>query len=311
MTTTRVVLGIDGGGTKTRCLVADLDGQVLGEGAAGPSNYQAVGLETAATNVRVAALLALAAANLTFDDVAAVCAGLAGAGRPEDKATLREAFDFFPPDTLQVVEDARIALAGALGGHPGAVVISGTGSIAFGVDADGNTVRAGGWGWVLGDEGSGFDIGRRALAAALAAADGTGPATSLGDRIATAWQLERLDQAIRRVYADVIQAKADLAALVPLVIAAAADGDPVAAALLEQAGRDLGVLAVAALRKLALPASAGLVAVTGGVLSGCATVREAMAASLEDRLPGTRLIDAVESPAEGAVRMALAAVAKV
>lgn len=302
----RVVLGIDGGGTKTRCLVADLAGQVLGEGLAGPANHHAVGVAGAAAAVMGAAQGALAAAGFALDDVGAVCAGLAGAGTVESQAAIAASLSFPAGTKVQVVPDARIALAGALGGKPGVTVISGTGSIAFGVDARGQTLRAGGWGFMLGDEGSGYDIGRRAIAAALAVLDGAGPATSLGPTICEAWGLERIEQVVPRVYGDVAAAKTQIAALVPRVIAVAAEGDAVAASLLAGAGRDLGALAAAVVRRLALPASVeALVAVTGGVLSGCAPVREAFRAALAELAPGARLIESEGGPAEGAVLMGL------
>ncbi|MDB4893831.1 MAG: hypothetical protein JWN15_93, partial [Firmicutes bacterium] len=165
----RIVLGIDGGGTKTRCLAADGAGCILGEGLAGPSNYQVLGMDGAVAAVMAAVAEALGVAGADLADVEAVCAGLAGVGRPEDHAVMTAALPFAAPVKLRVVPDAHIALAGALGGQPGAVVISGTGSIAYGIDAGGRTARAGGWGWLLGDEGSGSDIGKRAIMAALAA----------------------------------------------------------------------------------------------------------------------------------------------
>lgn len=303
----QVVLGLDGGGTKTRCLAADTSGRVLGEGLSGASNYQVVGLEAAAAAVRAAAEAALAAAGAHMSDVVAVCAGLAGVGRPEDQAAMREALAFFRPAKLEVVPDARVALAGALAGQPGVVVISGTGSIAFGLDQAGKTHRAGGWGWILGDEGSGYQIGRQALVAALAAQDGTGPATVLTERISDTWKLERLDQAIRRVYADLPQAKADMAALAPLVMAAAADGDAAAKEILARAGHDLGTVAAAVLRRLALPpGTPELVTIIGGVGNGSAVVRAALAERLAELAPGAQLIDAQEGPDRGAVRMAIA-----
>lgn len=307
MTAPQALLGIDGGGTKTRCLVADLTGQILGEGLAGPSNYQVLGLKDAATNVRAAVQAALAAAGLTLADVAAACAGLAGVARPEDHLAMKEALSLLLPAQIDVVEDARIALEGALGGSPGVVVISGTGSIALGLSTAGELVRVGGWGWLLGDEGSGYDIGHRALNAALAALDGVGSPTSLGERIMQAWQLERLDQIVGRVYQNLPQARVDVAGLVPLVMAAAAEGDDVAATILVKAGRDLGRLAATVLERLALPpALPRRVAVTGGVVTNSDIVREAMGASLSERFPQAAIMDCLRTPAEGAVAMAKA-----
>jgi N-acetylglucosamine kinase-like BadF-type ATPase len=298
----RIVLGIDGGGTKTRCLAADGAGRILGEGLAGPSNYQVLGTDGAVAAVMAAVAEALGVAGADLADVDAVCAGLAGVGRPEDHAVMTAALPFAGPVKLQVVPDARIALAGALGGKPGAVVISGTGSIAYGIDAGGRTARAGGWGWILGDEGSGYDIGKRAIMALLAAEDGTGPATALSAAICQAWGLERVEQVVPAVYGDLVAAKPRIASLVPVVIAAADAHDGVAAGLLAAAGRDLGGLAAAVLNRLALPDP--LVAVTGGVLSGCLAVRAAMAAALADLAPGARLVASAGSPAEGAVWLA-------
>jgi glucosamine kinase len=299
----RLVLGIDGGGTKTRCLVADRSGRILGEGLAGPSNHQVVGKERAAATVLAAVDQALAVADATLADVDVMVAGMAGVGRPEDQATVTEALALPPAVKLILVPDARVALAGALGGKPGAVLVSGTGSIAYGVDADGRTVRAGGWGWILGDEGSGFDIGRRAIAAALAELDGTGPATGLGEAICREFGLERLEQVVPRVYGDVAESRPRIAGLVPMVIAAAEQGDAVAGMILARAGRDLCVLATAVLRRLAIREP--LVTLTGGVLSGCRQVAEAMERDLADMVPGARLVESAGTPAEGAILMAL------
>ncbi|HEY3366852.1 MAG TPA: BadF/BadG/BcrA/BcrD ATPase family protein [Symbiobacteriaceae bacterium] len=303
----QAVVGIDGGGTRTRCLVADPSGTILGEGQAGPANYQVVGQQEAAANLRAAVQMALAAAGLTQSGVVAACAGLAGVSRPEDRPWMEAALSFLAPAPTQVVADARIALEGALGGAPGVVVISGTGSIALGMNAAGELVRAGGWGWLLGDEGSGYDIGRRALNAALAALDGTGLPTRLGERIMDAWQLERLNQVVNRVYQDLPRARVDIAGLVPLVMAAAAEGDAVATAILVKAGRDLGHTATVVLERLALPSGLPrLVAVTGGVVTGSAVVRGAMSAAVFEWLPEARVTDCLRSPAEGAVAMAAA-----
>ncbi|HWI50698.1 MAG TPA: BadF/BadG/BcrA/BcrD ATPase family protein [Symbiobacteriaceae bacterium] len=299
-----LLVGIDGGGTKTRCLVADMAGRILGEGHAGPSNYQAVGQQAATAALRSAVDAALAAAGGSLADVTAACAGLAGVARPEDRPVMLEALAFLAPARVELVTDARIALEGALGGAPGVIVISGTGSIAMGRNAAGELFRAGGWGWILGDDGSGFDIGRRAIAGALAALDGMGPATSLGERICAAWGLERLNQVVPRVYGDVAQSRPAIAALVPLVVQVASEGDTVAAAILDGAGRELGRLACAVLAKMQMPN--GLVAVTGGVVTGVPAVRAALEEALAGLAPGARVIDGLVSPAEGALLMARA-----
>lgn len=306
MTERLVVLGIDGGGTRTRCLVADLSGSVLGEGHGGPANALVVGRQTAVASLVEAVGQALQAAGRTPDDVRAVCAGLAGAGQREMQETLARALAAalaLPAGVpVQVVSDARVALAGALQGRPGAILIAGTGSIAYGLDDSGKLHRAGGWGWILGDEGSGFTIGRQALSAGLAALDGTGPATVLGDRICAAWKLRQLSEAVPRVYTDPSAARTEIAALVPLVVQAVGEGDAVAAEILARAGRDLAHLAAALLRRMAL--AEPLVATTGGVLNGVAAVRDELIRRLAELMPGARVVESAASPAAGAVLMA-------
>lgn len=309
------LLGIDGGGTNTRCLIADLDGKLLGEGRSGPSNYQSVGRERAAAHLQAAVEGALSAVGLTLaelgrDDagrprLAAVCAGLAGVGRPEDQPVARAMLAFLGDVPLITVSDARIAAAGALEGGPGVNLIAGTGSIAFGIRPDGQVVRAGGWGWILGDEGSGFAVGRAAIQAALAAQDGSAPATTLSAAICEAWQLERIDQTIGKVYADPVTARVEIAGLVPLVVAAAEAGDQAAQAILTQSGTELGGLAVTALRKLGLPEGAPrIVALTGSVATKVGLVRGELQAYLAEHAPGAQVIDPRRSPGEGAILMA-------
>lgn len=310
MASKQVLLGLDGGGTHTRCLVAELSGKVLSEGRGGPSNYMSVGRERAGEGLRAAISSALEAAGRSAGDVAAACLGLAGAGRPEDQAVIRSLLTFLEPAPIQIVSDGRIALAGAFDGGPGVIVIAGTGSSVFGLGPTGELLRAGGWGWLLGDEGSGYFLGRSALAAALSAQDETGPPTELGSRICRAWSIDRLEQALQRVYGDLHAAKAELAALAPVVFEAAAAGDLVAGGLLAQAGRDLAVQAASVLRRLGMTAmdergNPPGVALTGGVLSPGSQVALAFERNLAQQVPAARVVDCLGSPAEGAVRLAL------
>lgn len=310
MESRRVLLGLDGGGTRTRCLVADLSGKVLGEGRGGPSNYMSVGRERAGDGLRQAIDSALEQAGRSTADVAAACLGLAGAGRPEDQAVIRSMLAFLEPAPIQIVSDGRIALAGAFDGGPGVIVIAGTGSSVFGLGPGGELLRAGGWGWLLGDEGSGYFLGRSALAAALSALDETGPPTDLGARICRAWGIDRLEQALKRVYGDLHSAKTELAALAPIVFEAAGAGDSVARSLLSQAGRDLAVQAASVLRRLGMTGADPRenppgVAVTGGVMTPGSVVVEAFRQNLAELVPGARVVECLGSPAEGAVRLAV------
>ena len=170
---------MDGGQSGTTALIGDETGRVLGTGSGGPCNHAtaAEGRQKLVRAVSESVAAACAQAGLDAGTVcfAAACFGMSGG--PEDKQEiLRETL---PADVVVVTDDAVIALAGATAGEPGIVTIAGTGSIAFGRNAAGQTARVGGWGYIFGDEGSGFDIARQALRAALRAEEGWGPPTAL------------------------------------------------------------------------------------------------------------------------------------
>src|SRR5512145_422294 len=151
------IIGVDGGGTKTLALLADQNGKILARGVSGPSNYNAVGFETACVAIETAIT---AAHRAQSGEITVLCLGLAGAGRPDDGAKFHAwATERFPNTKIQVVSDAEILLAA--GAPTGAVLalICGTGSIVYGRTASSELLRAGGWGYLFGDEGSGFALG--------------------------------------------------------------------------------------------------------------------------------------------------------
>jgi N-acetylglucosamine kinase-like BadF-type ATPase len=175
MASMNCVLGLDGGGTKTKGVVCDERGHVLGSGTAGPSNYQVVSKEQVKASLAEAAARAIEAAGIERENVSAVCLGMAGLDSQTDYDViwcLLQEIDL--PGEVHLVNDAVVALAGATAGRPGVVVNAGTGAIAFGVNERGESRRASGWGHILGDEGSGYDIGRRGIIASLRAHDGRG-----------------------------------------------------------------------------------------------------------------------------------------
>src|ERR1700722_17070291 len=180
-------LGFDGGGTKTDCVLLDASGAVIGEGHGGAANPLRSGYEVAFSSLREAAVAALAAAHIGTKDVTAVCAGLAGAGR---RSVMRRIMVFlsqeFPRALTQVMTDYEVTLETAAGAGAGVVLIAGTGSVAFGRNSAGQTARAGGFGPWIGDEGSAFDIGRRAVSAVARARDADAPATVLAEMISAA-----------------------------------------------------------------------------------------------------------------------------
>jgi N-acetylglucosamine kinase-like BadF-type ATPase len=241
LTANGYVLGIDGGGTKTLGVIADLDGRPLFSAAGGTSNPQVIGFQKASQVVLEVIQKCCDRARCRSRDLKAVVVGLAGAGRESDrrraeteirKLTRRE---HFPLRHLRVESDARIALEGVLGGRPGIVVISGTGSIGLAKDQDGDIHRVGGWGRVIGDEGSGFAIGRSALVAVARALDGRGQTTMLTRLAAKRFGLSNPQRIISRIYQD----RFDPSLLALLVLKAAEKGDKVSKGILEEAVLEL------------------------------------------------------------------------
>ena len=247
--TRRIVIGIDGGGTKTTGVVFDETGTLLAERQEGGANVQVLGPDALAARI-VPFVRSLE--RQVGSEADAYCLALAGAGRPEDQEGVRDAAERSGLQGILVVtSDAEAALEGAHGGKPGIVLIAGTGSIVFGRDQDGRTVRAGGWGYLLDDAGSGHDIGKRALIACLRASDGRGARTALAGPVLRALTLDSWEGLVRRTYEEGL-GQEEIAALAPLVFRTARDGDDVSRQIIQAAGRELGLLVLALLRRLEL-----------------------------------------------------------
>jgi N-acetylglucosamine kinase-like BadF-type ATPase len=297
---TDLLLGIDGGGSGTRALLADRSGVILGAGAAGPGNYQAVGFDAAAQAIEAAIGAAFRDAGLEgIEPVAAACLGLAGTGRPKDRALFEAwAAQQGIARRCAIVGDAELALAAGTPEGWGVSLICGTGSIAWGRAPDGRTARAGGWGYLLGDEGSGYDIALRALRLATQTADGRAAAPALLQAALDHWSLREPEQLIGQIYRPEMT-RAEIAALAQRVITLADTGDSIAAGLLDDAARDLARLVAAVTRKLELIAPP--IALAGGLLCSGERLRQGIAESASIA-PGS--LSLVEDPARGAVAIA-------
>jgi N-acetylglucosamine kinase-like BadF-type ATPase len=258
------VVGVDGGGTKTEAVILDAQLQVIGEGRAGPSNPLRVGITGAAAAVREAIDNASAAAKLRRGDLIAAEIGLAGARRRELRERMREALATLGIRDIEVVTDADIALYGATDGEPGLVVIAGTGSICCGINIRGKKFCAGGWGPMVGDEGGGTWIARRALRAVAYASDGRGPRTSLTEAACNYFHVSTADDLTTAIYAPAITNER-IAGFGRDVIDAARSKDPVALDIIEEGGRELGLAAVAVIRNLHMERERFRIAYVGGV----------------------------------------------
>lgn len=298
------VLGIDAGGTKTVCLLADEHGHVVSEARGGGANLQAAG-ELEVEKV----LYAVMETALGDRDVqpAAICLGIAGVDRDADAVAVRGIMRRigFKTRTL-VVNDALIALVAGAGDAHGVVIVAGTGSIAYGRDAAGRAARAGGWGFVLGDEGGGFWIGRAALNAVVRQFDGRGPKTMLTEMVLDAMRLDSPMDLVHAVYAGGLHRYA-IAAVAPVVQQAAAAGDAVAGDIVSRAGIELAAAAASVITRLEMRGEPFPMLLGGGVFRGAPALVDQVASRLAEVAPRSdvRLLDA--EPAIGAVRLALAA----
>jgi N-acetylglucosamine kinase-like BadF-type ATPase len=271
-------LGVDGGQSGTSALIGDDTGQVVGEGHAGPCNHVSTAesparfREAIGGAVRAAAQAAGVAAEIHF---AGACLGLSG-GTAGKEALAREAVS---AGKYRIENDAVIALAGATAGEPGIVAIAGTGSIAFGRNAAGRIARAGGWGYVFGDEGGAFDMVRQAMRAALRQEEGWGPATTLREALLTATGAPDMNTLLHWCYTPEFP-KTRIASFAKLVDEAARDGDAIAREILQTSAKGLAGLVAAVRRRLFHRGDAPRISYIGGAFHSV-ILRERFAALVE------------------------------
>jgi N-acetylglucosamine kinase len=236
------VLGIDGGGSKTVCVLMNDQCQILGRGEAGSSNYQSVGIEAAKYSIESAINAALTQKNNIKID--AICLGLAGVGRSKDIEVVNNIVKEIPvtrnieSQNTIISHDALIALVGGIGDDVGIVVAVGTGSIVFGRNHRGETKRVGGWGYILGDEGGAYKIAVAGMQAALKAYDGRGVFTSLVEDFKSYFGLNNIEELVEVIYRKGLGVK-EIAALAPIVDNAVVEGDRVANLIIDDAVNEL------------------------------------------------------------------------
>ncbi|MEW6494494.1 MAG: BadF/BadG/BcrA/BcrD ATPase family protein [Cyanobacteriota bacterium] len=309
-----LVLGIDGGGTKTACVLMDDTGQVLGRGEAGASNYQSVGKQVAFFSLQSAITQAIAAMGTVQVD--AIGLGLAGVGRPTDIEVVQmfvqqlQVSESVPitwalqPSNVVIGNDALIALVGGLGHPVGIVAIAGTGSIVFGRNSQGDTKRVGGWGHLLGDAGSAYHLAVSGLRAALKAYDGGGLATTLQERFREHLGLLNLEEVVNVIYQQGWSVK-DIAALAPIIAQEAVWGDEVSLSIIEDAVKELVQATQVVINTLFSPSEIFEVVTTGSVWSNVGLMREKFAASLVQQKPLVKVVFPRHEPAYGAGLLAL------
>jgi N-acetylglucosamine kinase-like BadF-type ATPase len=293
----RYVLGLDAGGTKTVALLADETGHVIGEARAGGANLLTHG-ELEVEKV-LHDVMDRAAGGRT---VAAVCLGMAGVDRAQDETVLRGILRRLGHrDAVRVVNDAVIALVAGASARIGLVVLSGTGSIAYGADAQGRIARSGGLGFILADEGSAQWLGREALRAAVRAADGRGPQTALLALALEALKAQGLSDLTATVY-ERFTSPSSLGSVAWTVEAAIGLGDPVASEILDRGASELAVAARAVHRQLIFAPGPLAVVLAGGAFRACPTLVSRVPAFLD--LPGAETHLLKDEPAAGAITLA-------
>jgi N-acetylmuramic acid 6-phosphate etherase len=303
---TGLVLGIDGGGTHTVALLAAGE-VVIGRGEAGPSNLRAVGPEQALRALDEVVTRAFTAAGRGRAPVAAACLGLAGADRDDERALIQDwARRVNLAARVEVTNDAALLLATGTPAGWGLAVVAGTGSIAYARNRDGRTARAGGWGYLLGDEGSGYALVMAGLQAVVRAADGRGQPTRLTERFLARLEVGQPQGLIALVYGGSWD-RAALAALAPLVLEEADAGDAAATEIVDREAQELALTAASAVRRLDPEPKALPVALAGGVLLASASYRQRFLDALAARGWHADPVTLVPQPAEGAVRLALRA----
>lgn len=273
-----LIMGIDGGGTKTTAWLARRNSaswEVIGKATGGSSNLQAVGNDRALQNLREVVTLAFQDAQIPAQTLRSVCLGCAGADRESARTIFSQwAVAEEITDKLKIVSDAELVLAAADPKCCGVVLISGTGSLAWGRDSHGTVQRSGGWGYLLGDEGSAFTIGQSAFQAVMAARDNRSTATILTSRICQNFSVDQPAALVAAVY-GAADPRMAIASVAPLVFQAAVDRDVVATQILQRAADQLAqlVLSVTVRLKFSNPP---VLALAGSVLTRQSAFREAV-----------------------------------
>lgn len=297
------IIGIDGGGTKTVGLLATEAGEHIAKAQAGPSNYHVVGTEqTQAVLIEIISQLSQHVDGIALSSIH-LCLGMAGLGRTEDKKVVGQICDQIGVNKNRILtHDAHIALIAGTGKEEGVIVISGTGSIVYGIDTQGKEVRAGGWGYLLGDEGSGYDIALKGLQAVARAADKREQPTQLTDLILNQLELNEPSNLIRWTHAA---DRDEIAQLATVVFKAVEIGDTKAEQIIDSAFSELVCAVETVVLQLKLTHPFGIV-FSGGNLLHQPILADRLQRWIEKIIIGGSVIFPKHEPAYGAVLLAKA-----
>ena len=297
-------IGIDGGGTKTKCILTDENLNTLFENVGGPSNFLLIGAEKVSETILDHITNCCFAKNITSDLIAGIVLGTTGAGRKSDveileKQILKDSKEKnIKINKLRIESDARIALEGAFSGKAGSILIAGTGSIMFGKDEGGNIHRVGGYGRYIGDEGSGYRIGRKGLNAVARAFDGRAKQTRIIDFLSQEFSITSPEELITEVYRN----NFSIPSVAPLVFEAAESGDITSQRILEDEANEL--LAHLSAMKLKLNVSLLKVSLIGSILTTPNYFSYLFNEMVVRKYNDVKIMEAEHSPEFGAALMA-------
>lgn len=300
----KYLIGIDGGGTKTDSAIADLSGKIIYQTVGKPSNFLIIGVKETVANLFAAIEECLFELKGDFSDVKQIVVGVAGAGRKDDAELLEMSFKDYADNEgihfkgVKVVSDAQVALEGAFPDSAGCILIAGTGSILFGKDDKGNIYRVGGFGRLIGDEGSGYRIGRKALNAVSKEIDGRGEKTIITELVNNKIDFGVSDKLVNKVYKE----KLDIASIAKIVIDAAEIGDDEANKILSDEADELVLHLKSILNKI--PTKKLDVSFTGSLIDNKNFYSELLKKKIKESLLQIRIVTPALSPVSGAILIA-------
>lgn len=300
----QILIGIDGGGTKTACVATDFNGTILHQCNGGPSNFLMIGTETVSETLLELINNCKNALKIQYDDIKSVVLGTTGAGRRSDAERLEKAFNDFTASKkikinhFYVDSDARIALEGAFSGKPGSILIAGTGSIMFGKDKNGVIHRVGGFGRFIGDQGSGYMLGKKGLTAVAKDFDGRGKKTLLSKLAAEKFNLETPEILIIEIYKN----NFDIASVAPIVLDAAEQNDEIALQIINEESDELLLHFESMLKKINEPELN--VSFIGSIITNKNIFSDTLRKKIISSFSNVNIKEADYPPAMGAVLMA-------
>jgi len=300
----KYLIGIDAGGTKTKCAVADLTGIILLTETGKSVNYLIAGADKTSANLFGLIFQCLKKLNINFSEVKQIVIGIAGAGRLKDAQQLERSLIQYSKskkvkiNSVKVLSDALIALEGAFPGKPGCILIAGTGSILFGKDVKGKIHHVGGFGRLIGDEGSGYSIGRKALQAVSGELDGRAVKTLMTKKLFDQMNISDSEELITKIYKE----NFDIASIAPLVISSAEKNDKPAQRILNEEADELALHVISMMKKMNLKKLN--VAFIGGLIGNKNYYSTLLTKKIKSSLPNVTISKPRFSPVEGAILMA-------